>query len=227
MGSPLGPTLANIFLCYHEETWLGNCPKQFKPFYYRRYVDDIFLLLSKEEQINKFDKYIGSRHKCITFKNELEKDSCISFLDVLVTKKDSFITSLCRKPTFNGIYLNFDSHVPLVYKKGLIFCLLFRIYNICSLWSLIHEEISKLTCILVKNVPVNLIKFCITKYLDTLFCKRASVATVPQKEIRVVLPFMDKYTNVIKNKLIKLLSNTFPSGKLKFVFQSGRKIGSS
>ena len=116
---------------------------------------------------------------------------------------------------------------PLFIKKGLIFCLLFRIYNIYSLWSLIHGEISKLKCILVKNkYPVNLINFCRTKYLDTLFCKKASVATVPQKEIRVVLPFMGKYTNVIKNKLIELFSNTFPSCKLKFVFQCGRKIGS-
>ena len=24
MGSPLGPTFANIFLCYHETTWLKN-----------------------------------------------------------------------------------------------------------------------------------------------------------------------------------------------------------
>ena len=140
-----------------------------------------------EEQINKFDKYIGSRHKRIKFKNELEKDSCITFLDVLVTnKRNSFITSLYRKPTFSGIYFNFDSHVPLVYKKGLIFCLLFRIYNICSLWSLIHEGISKFKCILVKNkYPVDLINLCIAKYLDTLFCKRASVANVPLKETRV------------------------------------------
>ena len=31
MGSPLGPTLANLFLAYHEEKWLNDCPVQFKP----------------------------------------------------------------------------------------------------------------------------------------------------------------------------------------------------
>ena len=41
MGSPLGPTLANIFLCYHEQNWL-NCPTEFKPLYYKLYVGDIF-----------------------------------------------------------------------------------------------------------------------------------------------------------------------------------------
>ena len=40
MGSPLGPTLANIFLCFHEQIWLDNCPVEFKPVIYRRFVDD-------------------------------------------------------------------------------------------------------------------------------------------------------------------------------------------
>ena len=44
MGSPLGPTLANAFLSYHEKTWLENWPSEFKPVLYRRYVDDIFVL---------------------------------------------------------------------------------------------------------------------------------------------------------------------------------------
>ena len=49
MGSPLGPTLANIFLCYHETTWLKNCPKSFKPVCYKRHVNDIFVLFEKPE----------------------------------------------------------------------------------------------------------------------------------------------------------------------------------
>ena len=31
MGNPLGPTFANLFLCFHENNWLQNCPLQFKP----------------------------------------------------------------------------------------------------------------------------------------------------------------------------------------------------
>ena len=44
MGLPLGPTLANIFLCYNEIIWLQNCSSEFKAVIYRRYVDDTFLL---------------------------------------------------------------------------------------------------------------------------------------------------------------------------------------
>ena len=41
MDSPLGPTIANVFLCCHEKIWLQNCP-EFKPVIYRRCVDDAF-----------------------------------------------------------------------------------------------------------------------------------------------------------------------------------------
>ena len=53
IGSPLGPTFANIFLSYHEETWLKNCPCEFKPVIYKRYVDDTFLLFWSKDHIEK------------------------------------------------------------------------------------------------------------------------------------------------------------------------------
>ena len=65
MGSPLGPTLANIFLCYHERTWLKNCTKSFKIVYYKRYVDDIFLLFEKLSQGLQFVNYMKKRQKNI------------------------------------------------------------------------------------------------------------------------------------------------------------------
>ena len=43
MGSLLGPTLANIFLYFHEQIWLDNCPVEFKRVIYKRFVDDTFL----------------------------------------------------------------------------------------------------------------------------------------------------------------------------------------
>ena len=56
MGSPLGPSLANAFSCFHEQIWLNDCPEDFKPVYYRRYVDGIFpyfihLIILKNLQI--------------------------------------------------------------------------------------------------------------------------------------------------------------------------------
>ena len=36
MGSPLGPTLANIFTFALEQRFLSNCPAEFQPLLYRR-----------------------------------------------------------------------------------------------------------------------------------------------------------------------------------------------
>ena len=94
MGSPLGPTLANIFLCYHETMWLKNCPKSFKPVYYKRYIDDIFVLFEKPEQV---------------------------FHDVKICReKDKSTASVFRKGTFSGVYTNFSSFVALKHKFGLV-----------------------------------------------------------------------------------------------------------
>ena len=57
MGSPLGPALANIFICSFENKWLKDYPHSVKPVFHRRYVDDIFVLLSSLDQVEKFKKY--------------------------------------------------------------------------------------------------------------------------------------------------------------------------
>ena len=48
MGSPLGPTLANVFLCHFKGQWMSDCSIDYKPISYRRYVDNTFLLFSSE-----------------------------------------------------------------------------------------------------------------------------------------------------------------------------------
>ena len=58
MGSPLGPTLANVFLCHWENIWLEKCPESFKPLYFKRYMDDTFLLFSSIDHVKFFFRYI-------------------------------------------------------------------------------------------------------------------------------------------------------------------------
>ena len=44
MDLPLGPTFANALLCFYEKR-LEQCPKEFKPVYHIRCVDDIFCII--------------------------------------------------------------------------------------------------------------------------------------------------------------------------------------
>ena len=63
MGNPISATFANIFMSHHEKQWLANCPREFKPIIYRRYVDDTFMIFEKEEQINLFYEYLNKQHQ--------------------------------------------------------------------------------------------------------------------------------------------------------------------
>ena len=60
MGFPLGPTFANIFMCFMEQKWLSDCPLDFKPVYYRRYIDDTFLLFRDKSHVTHFLNYLNS-----------------------------------------------------------------------------------------------------------------------------------------------------------------------
>ena len=65
MGSPLGPLFANIFLSFHEKYWLADCPSNFKTLFYRRYVDDCFLIFRSRDHVLPFLSYLNSKHSNI------------------------------------------------------------------------------------------------------------------------------------------------------------------
>ena len=94
MGLPLSPTFANIFLCYHESIWLQDCPSDFKPVLYRRYVDDTFLLFRDPAHANLFLNYLNSKHQNISFTCEIENNNSLAFLDVNIC---AIVTNLIPK----------------------------------------------------------------------------------------------------------------------------------
>ena len=70
MRSPLGPSLIFSFIIMRK-FGLENAQNNLNP--NTTYVDDIFLLFDDSSQINKFEKYMNSRHKNIKFTKEIEK----------------------------------------------------------------------------------------------------------------------------------------------------------
>ena len=41
-----------------ESKWLRDCPNDFKHVFYRRYIDDIFVLFSSPDHADKFREYL-------------------------------------------------------------------------------------------------------------------------------------------------------------------------
>ena len=61
MGSPLAPILANIFMGSHERNWITKY-KDTKPFFYCRYLDDIFCVFTSETEAMNFFSYVNKQH---------------------------------------------------------------------------------------------------------------------------------------------------------------------
>jgi hypothetical protein len=152
MGSPLGPTLANIFMVDFEEKYVKTAPDNIKPAFYKRYVDDILVGFQDATNIEKFWQHINEKHQNIKFTTELESDGKISFLDILISKNDeNTSTSTFRKKTFTGLITKFNSFIYNRYKDGLISCLLYRAYKICSDIHTFGKEVDWLRELFVRN----------------------------------------------------------------------------
>ena len=228
MGSPLGPALANVFLCHHEINWLRKCPTSFTPTLYKRYVDDIFVLMDSKKSLMCFFRYMNSKHPNMSFTYETEENDQIPFLDILVCRSnEKFNTSIYRKPTFSGVYLHFCSLMPIEYKFGLISTLLHRCYALVSSYVIFDLEVEKLKDIMQNNgYPLKIIDKCIHKFMMKKFDRKPPIHTAKRKVISLFLPFLGATSLALRSNLVKTVAKSFPSCKLNVVFKSTNRLSS-
>ena len=219
MGSPFEPTLANVFMCYFENIYLENCPSPFKPIVYRRFVDDTFLLFQSKDHVEKFKNYLNKQHKNIKFTSEIEENGSLSFLDIQIGRENNkFVTSVYRKPTFSGVFTNFESFIRDIYKRELIETLFHRSFRLCSNYENFRWEIETLRSILKHNsYPDNLVNHCIKKFLNKLFVQKGLNFIVSEKELICVLPYLGKASLDLKTRLRRTVEKNLPFCKLKII----------
>ena len=219
MGSPLGPTLANIFLCYHENKWLTNCPNHYKPTYYRRYVDDTFLLFRNESQIPQFLSYMNQQHPNIKFTLETEENNQISFLDTTIVKEQSgFATSVYRKKTFTGLGSNFLSYTPMKFKTACLKTLIHRAYHLSSSYFNFDTELKFLKEFFINNCfPPYLFHKHVKHFLNQIYNKSMKIPTVPRQKLFVKFPYYGYITDKITKDLNSFFRKFYPQLQITIV----------
>ena len=220
MGQPCAPTLSNLFLCHHETKWLNDCPPQFKPALYRRYVDDIFLLFHSPNHIQPFLEYLNSKHSNIQFTTEVETENKLSFLDISITKCNSkFNTSIYRKPTYTGLGTSYFSFDDFKYKLNAIKTLIYRAYNLSSNYFDLHNEFNYLKDFFSNNgYPLQLVSKQINKFLNNIYNPKPSIPTVPKLKLYFKFPYFGNSTTIFNKDLNKILSKYYPQINCTIVF---------
>ena len=228
MGLPLGPTFANIFLCFHEKNWLAACPPDFRPVLYKRYVDDCFLVFNHMSHVDKFLNFLNTQHPKIKFTKEVETNGILPFLDVTVRRAGTSIeTSVYRKPSFTGLGLSFFSFVPLSIKNAVVQSFIYRAYRISSNYKLFHLELNFLKKFFKENgYPRSLIESAITNFLNMKFTPVPVKPDVNKLKKFIPLPYFGKRTNKLKKEVDAILRRFYPYLDPRIVLRNSFTIGS-
>ena len=60
----------------------------------------------------------------MSFSIKTEKESKLSFLDAeIIREQGKFIITIYQKPTVSGVYTNYQSFLPAVYKFSMVYTL--------------------------------------------------------------------------------------------------------
>ena len=123
---------------------------------------------------------MNKQHKCLKFTSEAENDNSFLLIDTKIAcHNQQFKTAVYRKPTFNGVYTQYENYLDQAYKKLLTDCALF------------HLEVENLREILKGNsYPSGIIEQSIKYLLNKLHVPKKVIPTVPKKEIFIVLLYL-------------------------------------
>jgi hypothetical protein len=181
MGSPLGPLFADVYVNYLENKLMSRLRTN-GVLFWRRFVDDTFVIANKNADVNKILDILNSFDNNIVFTIEEEINNSLAFLDIRITRLPFnnttecsknikiFKTTVYRKSTYTGLITKWHSYVPRSYKISTVSCMIYRAIKICSTYELMHDEFTFIENICIANgYPERFIKYQIRQTLGRYF----------------------------------------------------------
>ncbi|CAF4227154.1 unnamed protein product, partial [Rotaria sordida] len=164
MGAPLAPVIADIFMSHLETTLMDKLTQSGVCEWYQ-YADATFIFINKDANVNNILSILNDFHPSIKFTRKIEDNDKLEFLHIQVirsSEQQCFETTLYRKPTFTGLLTNWNSYIPIQYKKASIVSMVNRAFNICSTYKHLEDEFNEIRRIsLLNNYPLSFIDIII------------------------------------------------------------------
>lgn len=203
IGNKLSPLLSEIFMMNLEKSikemdWF--------PRIWIRYVDDIFAVIKKKDLEKIFDN-LNNINANIRFTYEIESESTIPFLDLLIKReKENIKFSIYRKPTDTLRYITNDSFHSVQNKHAAFNFLIHRLTTI----PMDKEDFEKEWKMILKTARINGYKEKLLEdmlYNKTLKIARENISSlnnqVSEEKNYISVPFYPPITNKLKGILRK------------------------
>ena len=120
MGSPISGTLAEIYLKLIEERYIKHSIENQNIVYYKRYVDDIFIIFDTNRiNENTIKENMNSIDENFEFKVTEETNNSINCLDMTITRGTKRMEiNVYRKPTSTDTTIHHTSNHPQDHKNA-------------------------------------------------------------------------------------------------------------
>ena len=152
MGTKCAVIYANLFMNHFEEYYIYNRINK-KCSFYKRFIDDIFILWNGTlDDLKTFVHQLNTLHPTIKFDAKYSLTS-IEFLDTRIYKSTTgkLQTTLYTKPTDRQSYLHSQSYHPSSCKRSIAYSQALRIRRICTEDSEYSKHTAKLLDKLVER----------------------------------------------------------------------------
>ena len=167
MGASFSPTAANIFMSVTLSTFLNS--RQETPLYLKRYIDDIFLIWPKNQDLPKFLNELNNYHPNLKFTATFS-ETAVNFLDVTIFKGKRFNQhnrldmKTYQKENNLYEYIHFQSNHQKQLLKGFIIGETIRYVRTNTSEDSFTEQSQRLTSRLQeRKYPLKLVKKCIAR----------------------------------------------------------------
>ena len=158
MGTKVAPVYANLFLGKFEEENILNTNDSKNIIFYKRFLDDIFLLWKGDlTKLKRFLNHLNTLHPTIKFTYEYSRNH-IDFLDTTIYKTKTskrFKSKLYTKPTDAKFLLHHDSYQPEHTKSNIIYTQVLRCRLLTTDNTILTKELISLKSVQIGSDYLN------------------------------------------------------------------------
>jgi hypothetical protein len=160
MGSPLSSIMTETYLQYFEELLIKHWLESREIIFYRRYVDDIFIIFDQNKtNIDMINSLLNTTIPHLEFTHTMEENSTITYLDLNIQRNTrNLLLSIHRKPTQTDITIRHTSNHPTQHKMAAYKAYIYRMLTLPITKQAQHKEWDTICSIALNNgYPLDLI----------------------------------------------------------------------